>query len=96
MSSNAKPLKQWYHYHKLRKTFYKFFRRQSIKNRKIVGKIVFTRLLLAKNIGQIMDILRLTACMVVNQNIVDNFVSLCNCTTMGWSYDNEAPSSQMK
>ena len=32
-----------------------------------------------------MDILRQTACMVVNPIMVDNFASLFNCTTVGRS-----------
>ena len=40
-----------------------------------------------KKIGYNMNILRQTACMVVNPIMLDNFASLFNCTTVGKSSD---------
>ena len=54
--------------------------------RKIIGKSNFSeqfRKLINryKRIGYSLDIMRQTACLVVNPNIVDGYASLFNCTT---------------
>ena len=60
--------------------------------RKNVGKTDFS--VQCKNIvtrykktGYNVDILRQTACMVINPILVDNFASLFDCTTVGRSSD---------
>ena len=49
-----------------------------------VHKKIITRY---KKIEYNLDILRQTACMVVNLTMVDNFASLFNCMTVGRSSD---------
>ena len=108
-----KLLKQGYRYHKLRKTFSKYFGRfydliskfqivlESLlrqglsepefygdlvyKLKKIVGSNNFSAQFIKiishyKKIGYNINVLQLTACMVVNQIMVDNFAFLFNCT----------------
>ena len=110
----AKLLRQGYRYFKLRKAFYKFYRRHSAllekysvslktllqqgisepefygdlvyRFRKTVGKSNFSeqfRKLINryKKIGYSLDIMRQTACLVVNPIIVDGYGSLFNCLT---------------
>ena len=111
----AKLLRQRYRYHKLRKTFSKFYRRHFdlvckynvrlktlllqglsepdlygdlvYKFRKIIGKYNFSyfKKIIAcyKNIGYNIDVLRQTACLVVNPIKVNNFAYLFDCTTVG-------------
>ena len=66
--------------------------------RKIVGKSNFSeqfRKLINryKRIGYSLDIMRQTACLVVNPVIVDGYASLFNCTTVVRASDSMAASS---
>ena len=66
--------------------------------RKIVGKSNFSeqfRKLINryKRIGYSLDIMRQTACLVVNQVIVDGYASLFNCTTAAGASDSMTASS---
>ena len=66
--------------------------------RKIVGKSNFSeqfRKLINhyKRIGYSLDIMRQTACLVVNLIIVDGYASLFNCTTTVWASDSMTASS---
>ena len=66
--------------------------------RKIVGKFNFSeqfRKLINryKRIGYSLDIMRQTACLVVNPIIVDGYVSLFNCTTAARASDSMTTSS---
>ena len=68
------------------------------KFRKIVGKSNFSeqfRKLINryKRIGYSLDIMRQTACLVVNPIIVDGYASLFNCTTAVRASDSMTPSS---
>ena len=116
----AKILKQGYRYHKLRKTFSKFYRRHydlvskfntglksllkqglsepelygdlAYKVKKIVGRISFSDyfrkiIIRYKRIGYNMNIMRQTACLVVNSITVNNFADLFNCTPLGRASD---------
>lgn len=116
----AKLLLQGYRYHKLRKTFAKFYRRHYdlvskfdmglksllsqglsepefygdlvYKFRKIVGKNDFLEqfrkiIIRYKRIGYNIDVMRHTACLVVNPITVDNFAALFNCTPVGRASD---------
>ena len=112
-----KLLKQGYRYHKLRKTFSKFYRRyydliskfqvrlksllrQGLsepdfygdlvyKLKKIVGSSAqFIKIISHyKKIGYNIDVLRQTACLVVNPITVGNFAFLFNCTPVGQTSD---------
>ena len=114
----TKLLKQGYQYHKLRKTFSKFYRRHydlvskfnteiksllkqgvseselvnMFKFKKIVGrndlsnqfrKIIFRY----KRIEYTMNVMRHTACLVVNPITVNPFADLFNCTPVGRASD---------
>ena len=46
-----------------------------------------------KRTGYSLDIMRQTACLVVNPIIVDNYTSLFNCTTAVWASDSMTASS---
>ena len=66
--------------------------------RKIVGKSNFSeqfRKLINRHrrIGYNLDIMRQTACLVVNPIIVDGYASLFNCTTAVWASDSMTASS---
>ena len=66
--------------------------------KKIVGKSNFSeqfRKLINryKRIGYSLDIMRQTACLVVNPIIVDGYFSLFNCTTAVWASDSMTASS---
>ena len=66
--------------------------------RKIVGKSNFSeqfrkRINRYKRIGYSLDIMRQTACLVVNPIIVDGYISLFNCTTTVPASDSVAASS---
>ena len=115
-----KLLKQGYQYHKLHKTFSKFYRRyfdliskfqvglksllrQGLsepefygdlvyKLKKIVGSnnfsVQFIKIISHyKEIGYNINVLRLTACLVVNPITVGNFAFLFNCTQVGRTSD---------
>ena len=115
-----KLLKQGYQYHKLRKTFSKFYRRyydliskfqvglksllrQGLsdpdfygdlvyKLRKIVGSNNISALFIKiishyKKIGNNINVLQQTACLVVNPITVGNFAFFFNCTPVGWTSD---------
>ena len=113
-----KLLKQGYRYHKLRKTFSKFYRRyydliskfqvglKSLlglsepdfsgdlvyKLKKIVGSnnfsVQFIKIISHyKKIGYNINVVRQTACLVVNPNTVCNFAFLFNCTPMDRTSD---------
>ena len=62
------------------------------KFRKIIGKYDFPNHfkkinVLYNNIGYSIDVLRQTACVVVNPIKVNSFAYLFNCTTVGWASD---------
>ena len=115
-----KLLSQEYRYHKIRKTFSKFYRRPFdivskynvglkillleglsepefygdlvYKIRKIIGKndfpYHFNKIIVRyKKIGYNIDVLRQTACLVVNPVKVNSFAYLFNCTTVGRASD---------
>ena len=115
-----KLFKQGYRYHKLRKTFSKFYRRyydliskfqvglksllrQGLSEPEFYGdlvyklkKIVGSNNLSAqfikiishyKQIGYSINVLRQTACLVVNPITVGNFAFLFNCTPLGRTSD---------
>ena len=109
----AKLLRQGYRYHKLRKSFSKFYRRHFdlvskynvglktlllqglsepefygdlvYKLRKIIGKYDFSyhfkKIIVRYKIDYNIDVLRQTACLVVNPIKVKNFAYLFDCTT---------------
>ena len=98
----AKFLKQGYTYHKLRKAFSKFYCRHFYlvsnynnlvyKFRKIIGKndfpYHFKKIIVRyKKIGYNIDVLRQTACLVVNPIKVNNLAYLFDCTTVGRASD---------
>ena len=62
------------------------------KCRKIIGKndfpYHFKKIIVRyKKIGYNIDVLRQTACLVVNPIKVNSFADLFNCTTVGWTSD---------
>ena len=62
------------------------------KFRKIIGKYDFPHhfkkiIVRCKTIGYNIDVLRQTACLVVNPIKVNNFVYIFNCTTVGRASD---------
>ena len=66
--------------------------------RKIVGKSNFSEQFrklidIYKRIGDSLDIMRQTACLVVNPIIVDGYASLFNCTTVVRASDSMTASS---
>ena len=68
--------------------------------RKIVGKFNFLeqfRKLINryKRIGYSLDIMRQTACLVINLIIVDGYASLFNCTTAVWASDSMTASIKL-
>ena len=116
----AKLLNQGYRYHKLRKSFSKFYRRHydliskfniglrsllkeglsdpefygdlKYKFHKIIGQKNFSdqfRKIVCryKRIGYDINVMRQTACMVVNPITVDGFASLFSCTPVGRALD---------
>ena len=119
-SLTAKLLQQGYRYHKLRKTFSKFYRRHYelvskfnvglktllhqglsepefygdlvYKFKKIVGRVDFCDqfrkiIVRYKRIGYNINIMRQSACLVLNPITVNNFASLFNCTPVGRASD---------
>ena len=115
-----KFLKQGYRYHKLHKTFSKFYRgyydliskfqvglksllRQGLSEpdfygdlvyelKRIVGSYNFSAQFIKiishyKKIGYNINVLQLTAFLVVNPITVGNFTFLFNCTPVGWTSD---------
>ena len=87
----AKLLNQGYRYHKLRKAFSKFYRHYSDLVSKFNAGLKsllhqglseqFRKIILRyKKIGYNINVIRQTACMVVNPITVNNFDSLFNCT----------------
>ena len=112
----AKLLKQGYRYHKLRKTFSKFYDLVSKFNtglkfllkqglskpefygdlvymfKKIVGRTDisdhFRKIIIRyKRIGYNMNVMRQTACLVVNAITVTNFADFLNCMPVGRASD---------
>ena len=86
-----KRFKQGYRYHKLRKTFSKFYRRY-YDSKKIVGSNNFSAQFIKiishyKRIGYNINALQKTACLVVNPITVGNFAFLFNCTPLGRNSD---------
>ena len=58
------------------------------KFRKIIGKNDFKKIIVRyKKIGYNIDVLRQTACLVVNPIKVNSFAYLFNCTTVGRASD---------
>ena len=97
-SLTAKLLQQNYRYHKLRKTFSKFYRRHyELVSKFSVGLKTllhqglsdqFRKLIVRyKRIGYNINIMRQSACLVFNQITVNNFASLFNCTPVGRASD---------
>ena len=116
----AKPLRQGYRYHKLRKAFSKFYRRhfdivseynvglktlllQGLSEPEFYGDLVYKfRKIIGKNdfpyhfkkivgrykkIGYNINVMRQTACLVVNPIKVNSYATLFNCTTVGRTSD---------
>ena len=116
----AKLLKQGHRYHKLCKTFSKFYGRhydlvskfntglksllkQGLSEPEFYGDLVykfkkivartdfsddFMKIIIRyKRIGYNMNVMRQTACLLVNPITVNNFVDLFNCTPMCWASD---------
>ena len=96
----AKLLRQGYRYHKLRKAFSKFYRRhfdivskydvglktlllQGVSEPEFYGDFIVRY----KKIGYNIDVLRLTACLIVNPVKVNSFAYLFNCTMVGRASD---------
>ena len=72
--------------------FCKAFQNLVYKFRKIIGKngfpYYFKKIIVrSKKIGYIIDVLRQTACLVVNPIKVHSFAYLFNCTTVGRASD---------
>ena len=119
-SLTAKLLQQGYRYHKLRKTFSKFYRRhyelvskfsvglktllhQGLSELEFYGDLVykfkkivrradfsdqFRKIIVRyKRIGYNINIMRLSACLVFNPIMVNNFASRFNCTPVGRGSD---------
>ena len=113
-SLTVKLLQQGYLYHKLRKTFYKFYRRhhelvskfnvglktflhQGLSEPEFYGDLIknkiegtadfsdqFRKIIICyKRIGYNINIMRQSACLVVNPITINNFASLFNCTPVG-------------
>ena len=95
----AKLLRQGYRYHKIRKTFSKFYRRhfdivskysvglkrlllEGLSEPEFYGDLVY-KFRRYKKIGYNIDVLRQTACLVVNPVKVNSFAYLFNCSTVG-------------
>ena len=62
------------------------------KFRKVVGKTEFSDqfkkiIMRCKRIGYKVDVMRQSACLVVNPNTVNNFAVLFNCTPVGLGSD---------
>ena len=120
LSLTAKLLKQGYRYHKIRKSFSKFYHRHSelivkyniglkallqqgisepifygdlvYKFKRIVGKPSFSdqfKKIVKRNIrvGYNLDIMRQSACLVLNPITVYSYGFLFNCTTVGQAAD---------
>ena len=121
-SLTAKLLQQGYRYHKLRKTFSKFYRRhyqlvskfnvelktllhQGLSEPEFYGDLVyklkkkknvcmadfsdqFKKIIVCyKRIGYNINIMRQSACLVLNPITVNNFAFLFNCTPVGRASD---------
>ena len=106
-SLTAKLLQQGYRYHKLRKTFSKFYRRhyelvskfnvvlktllhQGLSEPEFYGDLVykFRKIIVRyKRIGNNINIMRQSTCLVFNPITVNNFTSLFNCTPVGRASD---------
>ena len=116
----AKLLKQSYRYHKLKKAFSKFYRRQyelvsnsmsdknlfyikAYRNQNFYGDLAykfntimgrtdfsdqFRKIIIRhKRIGCNLNVMRQSACLVINQITVDNFAALFNCTPVDRASD---------
>ena len=97
----AKLLKQGYRYHKMRKAFSKFYYRHSelivkynigLKFKRIVGKPNFSdqfKKIVKRyiRVGYNLDIIRQSACLVLNPITVYSYGFLFNCTTVGQASD---------
>ena len=97
-SLTAKLLQKGYRYHKLRKTFSKFYRRHyELVSKFNVGlktllhqglsEPEFYGIARYKRIGYNINIMRQSACLVFNPITVNNFASLFNCTPVGRASD---------
>ena len=97
-SLTAKLLQQGYRYHKIRKTFAKFYRRHyelvskfsvGLKTLLHQGRADQFRKIIVryKRIGYNINIMRQSACLVFNPITVNNFASLFNCTPVGRASD---------
>ena len=116
----AKLLKQGHRYHKLRKAFFKFYRRhfeliskfnvgiksllhQGLTEPEFYGDLVykfkmiigctdfsdqFRKIIIHhKRIGYDLNVMRQSACLVINPITVDNFAALFNCTPVDRASD---------
>ena len=81
----AKLLKQGYRYHKIRKAFSKLLQTLRVKPnfsdqfKKIVKRYI--------RVGYNLDIMRQSACLVLNPIMVYSYGFLFNCTTVGQASD---------
>ena len=81
----AKLLKQGHRYHKIQKAFSKFYHRHS---ELIVGKPNFSdqfKMIVKRyiKVGYNLDVMRQSACLVLNPIMVYSYGFLFNCTTVG-------------
>ena len=116
----AKLLKQGYRYHKLRKAFFKFYRRhyeliskfnvglksllhQGLSEPEFYGDLVykckkirgmtdfsdqFRKIIMRyKRIGYNLNVMRQSACLVINPITVDSYAALFNCTPVDRASD---------
>ena len=90
----AKLLRQVYRYHKLRKAFSKFYRQHfDLVSKYNVGLKTLRLQGLSEPefygdlIGYNINVMRQTACLVVNPIKVNSFAYLFNCTTVGRTSD---------
>ena len=93
--NKLKLLKQGYWYHKLRKTFSKFYLNSKLDLNLSCAKdfsnnfsAQFIKIIsYYKKIGYNINVLQQTACLVVNPIMVGNFAFLFNCTPVGRTSD---------
>ena len=91
---------QGHRYHKLRQSFSNIYRRHyefvsklygdlAYKLRKIVSRDDISRKIIMryKRIGYNVNVMRQSACLVINPITVDSFASLSNCTPVGRASD---------
>ena len=89
---SAKLLQQGYRYHKLRKAFSNFYRRHYELISKIRGMTDFSDqfrkiIMRYKRIGYNLNVMRQSACLVINHVTVNGYAALFNCTPVDRASD---------